>query len=152
MALFTNMVIAKYMIFLQYTDIPQFSVILVSSFPLINWITKYVYRVVSYSRYRRQLQHKNRTTQKICIYHLNPRRFFSFSFFLTTSTFLSLQLLFLSFIGLLPTYLPEKVKTIAMLCCQQVAKPGRYMCNFIHHSPQSFIKFLIFVNYLKHSY
>ena len=44
--------------------------------------------------------------------YLYPKRFFSFDFFLTTSILRSFQVLFLSLIGRLPIYLPEKEKII----------------------------------------
>lgn len=49
--------------------------------------------------------------------YLRPSFFFSFSFLRTTSTCLSRQLLFLSLIGRLPTYLP--VRHIIMYSSQQ---------------------------------
>ena len=42
------------------------------------------------------------------IFYRSPNFFFSFSFFLAMSIFLSFHVLFRSFIGLFPTYLPVK--------------------------------------------
>lgn len=83
------------------------------------------------------------------IHHRRPNFFFSFSFFLTISRFLSRHELFLNLIGRLPTYLPEnrpmgKLGQKCYLRNEAMAKTGRNKFGWLKLNNYSTTKLRIF--------